>query len=94
MTGAPQIRQALALGLSYTALGDALGISRDAARMRARRAGLRSLNRCRQKNPETLRRIQVARTMLAEGCEHDDVAQRLGMSKDAVRMMLHRAGEA
>lgn len=82
---------ALARGFTYGQLGALLGIDRDAARMRAIRAGLRSQHERRPPNPETARRIKVAREMKADGCEPADIAERLGMSKAAVRMMLHRA---
>lgn len=82
----------LAAGATYRGLGEALDLSPDAARMRARRAGLRSLNRRRPPNPETARRVQVARTMLADGCEPEDVAERLGMKVPAIRAMLRRHG--
>ncbi|MBP0446702.1 hypothetical protein J8J14_18150 [Roseomonas sp. SSH11] len=81
----------LARGATYRTLGDVLGLDRDAARMRARRAGLRSLHRKRPPNPETPRRVKVARAMLTQGCELQDVAERLGMSAAAVRAMLRRA---
>ena len=91
MTQSAKIAAVLGSGATYRDLGDALGIDPGAARMRARRAGLRTLHRRRPPNPETVRRIQVARRMLAEGCEIGDVAERLGMSTAAVRMMLRRA---
>ena len=82
----------LASGATYRGLGEALGIDPGAARMRARRAGLRTLHRRRPPNLETARRVQVARHMLAQNCEIEDVAERLGMSAAAVCMMLRRAG--
>ncbi|TPG49554.1 hypothetical protein EAH89_21330 [Roseomonas nepalensis] len=81
----------LAAGATYRRLGEALGINPGAARMRARRAGLRSSHRRRPRDPETAHRIQVARRMLAEGCELEDVAARLGMKAPAVRAMLRRS---
>ncbi|MBP0445023.1 hypothetical protein J8J14_09545 [Roseomonas sp. SSH11] len=81
----------LARGATYRTLGNVLGLDRDAARMRARRAGLRSQHRKRPPDPETPRRVKVARAMLAEGCEIQHVAERLGMSAAAVRMMMRRA---
>lgn len=86
--------RALAAGGSYGDIAAALDLEYDAARMRARRAGLRSLNHGRKPNPETAGRIATARRMLAEGCEHGAVAERLGMSPAAVRMMLLRARRA
>jgi hypothetical protein len=70
----------LAAGATYRALGEALALSRDAARMRARRAGLRSPHRGRPPNPETARRGQVARRMLDEGCDLQAVRERLSKS--------------
>ena len=91
MTQRAEIAAILASGATYRGLGEALGIDPGAARMRARRAGLRTLHRTRPQNPETPRRLQVARRMLGEGCEIEDVAERLGMTVPAVRMMLRRA---
>lgn len=83
----------LAGGATYRGLGEALGVSPDAARMRARRAGLRSVHRQRPPWPETARRVRVARVMLAQGCDLEAVRVRLAMpSVAAVRMMLRRAG--
>ncbi|WP_424139096.1 hypothetical protein [Roseomonas chloroacetimidivorans] len=47
----------LASGATYRALRDALRVAPDAARMRARRAGLRSRYRTRPPDPETARRV-------------------------------------
>ena len=91
MTKLAAMAAILAGGGTYRGLGEALGIDPGAARMRAKRAGLHSLHRRRPPNPETARRIQVARRMLAEGCRIEDAAERLGMSPAAVRMMLRRA---
>jgi DNA-directed RNA polymerase specialized sigma24 family protein len=89
------IATALARGCTYGQLGALLGIDRDAARMRAVRAGLRSSHERRPPNPETAGRIKTARKMKAEGCDLEEIAERLRMpSKDAVRMMLKRAGDA
>ena len=85
---------ALAAGCTYQQLANLLGVGRDAARMRAYRAGLRSRHQQRPPNPGTAHRIAVARRMRADGFDPSAVAERLGMSKDAVRMMLRRAGDA
>ena len=85
---------ALAAGCTYEQAGTVLGLSRDAARMRAVRSGLRSTVRQRQPNPETAGRIATARRMRAEGHDAVAIGERLGMSGPAVRMMLRRAGEA
>ena len=85
---------ALAAGCTYEQAGTVLGLSRDAARMRCVRAGLRSTIRKRPSNPETAGRIATARKMRAEGFDLDEVGERLGMSGPAVRMMLRRAREA
>jgi hypothetical protein len=91
MTRPSTLAAILTQGGTYRTLGEALDLSRDAARMRARRAGLRSPHQGRPPNPGRARRIQVARQMLAEGCELEAVAERLGMKVAAVRMMLRRA---
>ena len=88
------LASALAQGATYAQIGALLGISLDAARMRAKRAGLRPLHRRRQPSADTRRRIAIARAMLAQGCDLADVAERLGMKVPAVRMMLKRAGDA
>ena len=81
----------LAGGATYRGLGEVLDASPDTARMRARRAGLRSLHRKRPPHAETHRRVQVARQMRAEVHEWAAIAERLGMRPAAVRMMLRRA---
>ena len=81
----------LAAGATYRSPGEALGINPGAARMRARRAGLLCSHRWRPQDAKTAHRIQVARRMLAEGCDLEDVAARLGMQAPAVRAMLRRA---
>ncbi|WP_424138187.1 hypothetical protein [Roseomonas chloroacetimidivorans] len=84
----------LEAGATYAELGEQYGISRDAARMRAVRAGLRSKHSCRTPRPITARRLRIAREMKAQGHDHAGIGERLGMSRDAVRMMLKRAGDA
>jgi len=91
MTRAETIAATLAAGATYRALGDVLDLSPDAARMRARRAGLRSRHRHRPPNPETPRRLHVARQMRVQGHDAHAIAERLGMSVAAVRAMLRRA---
>jgi DNA-directed RNA polymerase specialized sigma24 family protein len=88
------LQAALAAGCSYAQAAAVLGISRDAARMRAKRAGLRPLHRIRQPNPGTARRVAVARDMVAQGCDTAAISERLGMTAAAVRVMLRRAGAA
>jgi DNA-directed RNA polymerase specialized sigma24 family protein len=88
------LETALAAGCSYAQIGAVLGISRDAARMRAKRAGLKPLHGVRRPNPETARRVAVARDMLARGCDTASVSERLGMTAATVRVMLRRAGAA
>jgi ribosomal protein S12 methylthiotransferase accessory factor YcaO len=60
--------------------------------MRARRAGLRFLHRHRPPDPETPRRIQVARQMAAEGREIEAVAERLDIKVPVVCAMLGGGG--
>lgn len=91
MTRHPILAATLAQGATYRAAGNVLDLTPDAARMRARRAGLRALHRHRQPDPMTARRVRVARRMLGEGCEIDAIADRLGMKVPAVRAMLRRA---
>jgi hypothetical protein len=57
-----------------------LDLSRGAARMRARPAGLLSPHRGWPPNSETARRGQVARRMLDEGCDLQAVRERLSKS--------------
>ena len=87
----PVMADLLAAGATYRGLGEALDVTPGAARMRARRAGLRSLNQHRPPHPDTARRVRIARAMLAQGCEWPAIAERFGMSVAAVRMMLRRA---
>jgi DNA-directed RNA polymerase specialized sigma24 family protein len=84
----------LAAGCSYAQAAAVLGISRDAVRMRAQRAGLKPLHRVRRPNPETARRVATARAMRAQGHSADEIGERLGMTAAAVRVMLRRAGAA
>jgi DNA-directed RNA polymerase specialized sigma24 family protein len=88
------LETALASGCSYRQAAAVLGISRDAARMRAKRAGLKPLHRARQPNPETARRIATAHAMRVQGHSPDEIGERLGMTAAAVRVMLRRAGAA
>jgi DNA-binding NarL/FixJ family response regulator len=82
---------ALAGGASYGDIARAEGVTYATVRMRCRRAGLQSASPHRRPSPQTVRRVDIARKMLSEGCELPDVAERLGTSTDAVRMMLLRA---
>jgi hypothetical protein len=56
--------------------------------MRARQAGLRSLHCHRPPDPETPRRIQVARQIVAERCKIEAVAERLNTKVPVVCAML------
>lgn len=86
--------QALAAGASYGDIARAEGIDYGAARMRCVRAGLRTAKPHRQPSPATKARVAVARRMQAEGCDRTAIAERLGMTEAAVRMMLLRAERA
>lgn len=84
----------LAGGATYRDIAQDEGLAYGTARMRCRRAGLRSKHKGRQPDAATAKRIAIARAMFAQGCDNDDVAHRLGMKKPAVRMMLMRAERA
>jgi DNA-binding NarL/FixJ family response regulator len=81
----------LAGGASYGDIARAEGIDYAAARMRCRRAGLRTIKPHAMPRAETRRRVAVGMRMRAQGCDTAAIAERLGMTPAAVRMMLLRA---
>ncbi|WP_424140277.1 hypothetical protein [Roseomonas chloroacetimidivorans] len=90
----PSYERALAKGASYGEIARAEGLDYATVRMRCRRAGLRALTPYRRPEPQTAVRVARARKMLARGMDKEVVADRLGISPAALRMMLLRAERA
>lgn len=81
-------------GASYHDVARQDGVSAETVRMACKRNGVRSLHKVgRPVSPARAERVAVAQEMRAAGLNNRSIGLRLGMSADAVKMMLRRAGQ-